>query len=179
VRVSDGATSWVQTLKLQEGAQANFMGNVVGDDGQSKREMIVNAVLAAGKPPPGLQYQIEVSGGRGSQLPMVQGQSDILLPPGARLTVLQCGNWTVEMSLDGGSAKAAPGPGSNYRVTGDVIGSKGKVRCRHLVRPGSQANSVDAGTRGGKKFGLILNTVAAASAKGVGLQYQLEYTAPG
>jgi hypothetical protein len=178
VRVSNGLSVFSQNLKLSDGQQANFVGPVSGG-----KTMIFNALLGDE-----LQYQLEVSDGRGSQSPMIQVQSSLHVRPGLGVAAAECGKWTVELSVDrpaalGRKKKAAAwddGGLGNYRLTADLDRGSARQRCGVVVAPGSQANVVDGFKRGGKKYGFIFNVLPAAAGAGqVSLQYQLEYTPVG
>jgi hypothetical protein len=179
VRVSNRLAVYSQALKISAGEQANFAGPASGG-----RSMIFNAVLGAAE----LQYQLEVSGGRGSEAPMIQVQGALRIRPGRGIVAAECGPWTVELSLDrpggpGGRKAAAAwddGGLGNYRLTADIDRGSARQRCSVAVAPGSQANVVDGFSRGGKRYGFIFNVLPAEAGPGkVGLQYQLEYTPAG
>ena len=185
VRVSNGISVFFQTVKLSVDQPASFVGPVSGG-----KSMIFNATLApaqAGRVD--LMYQLELSGGRGSQAPSIQSQSSLSLRPGVSIVAAQCGSWTVELSLDKpgtlGKKKAASavwddsGLG-NYRITADISRVSAHQRCWIVVSPDSDANVADRFTHGGRNYGFIFNVIpASAQAGGVNLQYQLEYTPVG
>lgn len=186
VRVSNGMSTFSQTVKLSDGQQANFVGPVAGG-----KSLIFNALLVADSGKTAqchLQYQLELSGGQGSQAPSLEVHSALDLRPGLSLTTAECGSWTAELSLDApgtlGKKKKAPAAwddagSGNYRITADVVRGSAHERCGVAVSPGAQANVVDGFTRGGKKYGFIFNVLPTAQAGGVNLQYQLEYTPVG
>ncbi|MCX5795352.1 MAG: hypothetical protein NTY77_07665 [Elusimicrobia bacterium] len=185
VRVSNGKTTFSQTVKLSDGQQANFVGPVAGG-----KSMIFNALLVTDRgqaAPYHLQYQLELSGGQGSQAPSLEVQSALDLRPGLSLITAECGSWTAELSLDAPGTlgkKKAPAAWDdaglgNYRLTVDVVRGSAQQRCAVTVAPGAQANVIDRFTREGKKHGFIFSVLPAARAGGVNLQYQLEYTPVG
>lgn len=183
-RISDGISVYHQTLKLSEDEQANFVGPASGG-----KSMIFNAVLGGARSGLSeLQFQIELSGGRGSEAPMVQVQSSLRLRPGSGVTAASCGKWTVDLSLDRpgsperrrSSSAWDDGGLGNYRLTADLDRGSARQRCSVAVAPQAQANVVDGFSRGGKKYGFIFNVLPAAAGAGkVGLQYQLEFTPAG
>lgn len=186
VRVSNGRATFSQMVKLSDGQQANFVGPAAGG-----KSLIFNALLLkdSGKTPQYyLQYQLEFSGGRGSQAPALEVQSALFFQPGLSLITAECGSWTAELSLDVpgtlGKKKKTPAAWDdaglgNYHISADVVRGSAHERCRVAVSPGAQANVVDGLTRGGKKHGFIFNVLPAAQAGGVSLQYQLDYTPVG
>ena len=186
VRVSNGIAVFSQTEKLSVGQAANFVGPVSGG-----KSMIFNTLLDMDSGKPGefkLQYQLELSGGRGSKSPTIQAQGTLRMRPGLSLIAVDCGSWTVELSLDkpgslGKKKKSAAWDDSglgNYRLTADLSRGSARQLCRVAVSPDSQFNVVDGFTRGQKKYGFIFNAMPVQAMAGVvKLQYQLEYTPVG
>jgi len=186
VRITSGKAVFTQTLKVSEGEQANFVGPATAANG-AQRRMIVNVVVGPGSAKSGvfdLQYQVELSGERGSADPSLQAQGSLSLRPGVAVTAVDCGSWTVALSLDGGKV---PGAGKaaafddaglgNRRVTADLSRGSARKLCRHVTSPGSQGNLVEGFSRGGRKYGFILNSLLAEQGTGgFTLQYQLEQT---
>jgi len=188
VRVSNGMAIYAQTVLISDGQQAQFMGPASGG-----KSMIFNGMLNADRVVPGqyqIEYQLELSGGQGSQAPFIQFQDSVFLRPRASLVTAECGSWTVELTLDapgtlGKKRKQAPAPWDdgglgNYRVTADVARGVVHQRCRIVAQPGSQSNLIDGFPGNGKINHFIFNTtLSAAQAGSVKLQYQLEYSPAG
>ena len=184
VRISHGKTTYAQTVRLSGESQANFSGPVTPKGGGAAGQLLVNAVLAPGSGKPrgfDLQFQVDLTLGRGGASPMTfQEQGEVAVTPGDAFTAAECGDWKVELALDAPAARPAPwggGAPGNYRLTAELGGAAGKVRCSQVVKPGDQSNLVDGGTRNGKKYGFILNSLLSPSGAGtVAIQYQLERT---
>ncbi|OGR80996.1 MAG: hypothetical protein A2X32_08625 [Elusimicrobia bacterium GWC2_64_44] len=177
-RVSNGRAAYRQTIRLTEGRQASHVGPLNG------KELILNALLLGGGEY-ALQYQLELSGGRGAQGRSVQVQSEVALKPGEPLTALECGPWTVVLTLDPSKetpAKAgkawSTGGLPNYRLTADLSSADSRQVCRLVSKAGVQSNAVDSIRQGEKKFGYILNSLFSASGGVFRLQYQVEHNAP-
>jgi hypothetical protein len=151
--------------------------------------MIVNLRLGSEAGKMAFSYQLELAGLKGKASPNLQVQGAVAIRPGSAVRILECGSWTMDFALDAEGKtdpKSQAGPWSdqglgNWRLTMDLAGGGGKVRCRHVIKPGSQGNIVDSTKRGGKKVLLILNHVLApaAGAGTASLEYQLEYTPAG
>lgn len=188
VRISDGKAVYTHAEKLVYGQQANYVGPAAGSLG-SRRTMIVNVLLGGTSAEPGwftLEYQLELSGGRGSPEPMVQAQGTLRMRAGARVTALECGAWTVELGLDAAPAKkkgpAAPfddGGLGNFRVTADLARGRSQLVCRHVIQAGTQGNVVEGFSRGGRKYGFIFNSLLQRDGGSFVLQYQLEQSPMG
>ena len=178
VRMSQGMRTYSHTMKLEDGAQANFVGKPDGNGGD--RNMIVNTMLSPAGAAFSMEIQLELAHADKTQT--FQVQTSVQMRPGEHLTQTECGDWKVELILDGKPGRAAAAKGAwtsggldNYRLTTDVASSGKQRRCRQVVKLGTQSNIVDSVTTGGRKRGCILNTVLAEpSAAGFGLQYQLE-----
>lgn len=177
VRVKGSEDTFVHSLRIGEASQANFTGGVRGRGG-STRQMIFNALLA--KAPSGefdVQHQIELSGGRGGAGPILQVQGEVGLSAGAPLTVVECGKWTVSLTVNPGGAKARGRPRDNYRVNAELNAAGARLRCRQVLRNATQGSVADGLVQTGRRFGLVLNSLPSVSATGAAsLQYQLAYT---
>ena len=188
VRIINKQSEYKQTLRITEGSQANYAGPVNALNGGSGRQIIFNALLTRDSEASDLLilgYQVELSGGPGSQGRSIQGQSEVAMRPGDRLTAIECGPWTVQLALD---AKEAGGKKTgdaawktaglpNYRLTANVSAGNSKQQCRLISKAGVQSNVVDSITEGGRKHGFILNSLLAPAKDGPGfsLQYQIEH----
>jgi hypothetical protein len=178
VRMTQGMRTYSHTMKLEDGAQANFVGKP--DGGGGDRNMIVNTVLSPAGAAYSMELQLELAHADKTQT--FQVQTSVQMRSGDHLTQTECGDWKVELILDGKPGRAAPAKGAwtsggldNYRLTTDVASSGKRRRCRQVVKLGTQSNIVDSATTDGRKRGFILNTVLAEpSAAGFGIQYQLE-----
>ncbi|MDD2805547.1 MAG: hypothetical protein PHV33_08335 [Elusimicrobiales bacterium] len=176
-RVTNGRAAYRQTIRLTEGRQASHVGPL------NDKELILNALLSGGGEY-ALQYQLELSGGRGAQGRSIQAQSEVALKPGEPLTALECGPWTVVLTLD--PSKAAPAKAGkawttgglpNYRLSADLSSGSSRQVCRLVSKAGVQANAVDSTRQGEKKYGFIMNSLFSASGGAFRLQYQLEHSA--
>ena len=173
-RVSFEGKTYRQSLRLAEGSQASFVGPT-GD-----KYMILNALLAAADGGYSLQYQLELSGGRGAQGRSVQLQAEAAVRPGEPLEALDCGPWKVSLALDPGRGPAKPGAAvKNYRLTADVDAAGARQACSLVSAAGSQSSVVDGIKQGDRKFGFILNALFSRDGGGWRLQYQLEQHPPG
>jgi len=184
VRVSKGPATYVQTLKVSQGLQASFVGPVSGG-----KSMVFNALLVGNPARPeqfNLQYQLELSGGRGSLAPSIQSQSALMMRPGVKVAAVECGAWVVDIGLDAAAPVKRPQDSAwdqaglgNYRLTAELSRGGARQRCRFLVAPDNQANVVE-GFGGAKKSGFILNAMPVrGQGTSVALQYQLEHTPAG
>ncbi len=181
VRVSDGKAVYLRTLSVETGKQTDYVGPV-SSFGAPGRMLLANVLLNEDKGF-GLQYQVELSGGKGSSDPVIQGQGEVSIRSGKSARVIECGVWTVEVSLDGtgtlGKKNKAkewnPGGSDNYRLTATVRGFNGRV-CRQIGRNRTQGNVVDGSVSGDRKFGFLMNSIVASGAGSgpVNLQYQVE-----
>ncbi len=171
VTVLHAREAFTHTLALREAQQATFTGQVRGTLGKPG-SMILNALLGGGG---ALQLQLELTR-PGAEPTTFQLQSEVELAPGAPVNAAECDGWTVTLKYAGPRTSARP---SNRRVSADLRRGTARVLCRQLLKPGTQANVVSGGTKGGKRFGYILNTLLAAEGAGYSLQYQLEHSPPG
>lgn len=172
-RVSFEGRTYRQSLRLTEGRQASFVGPTGG------KAMILNALLASGGDGYRLQYQLELSGGRGAQGRSLQLQSEAALRPGEQLETLACGPWKVALTLDPGARPEAGAPAPNYRLTADADAAGARQVCALLSLAGTQSNVVDGTRQGDRRFGFILNALFSRDGGGWRLQYQLEQHPPG
>lgn len=188
VRVSNGRTLYTQTLPITENSQSSHVGPVNASNGGPRMEMIFNGLLTRARDaaaPLILQYQVELTGGAGSQGRSIQGQGEAAMRPEKDITVIECGPWTVELVLDakkGAKKKAGntawdPAGLPNYRLTADVTAGGSKQRCALVSRAGSQSNVADSISQGGRKYGFILNGLftPAEGGRSFTLQYQIEH----
>lgn len=174
-RVASGGKVYRQTLKLTEGSQGNFVGPV------RDKEMILNGLLSRDGEGLVLQYQLELSGGRGAQGRSIQAQAEVALAPGRPLRALDCGPWSVTLTLDPAKAAAPkesaawdPAGLPNYRLSADLSSDGSGEVCRVVSRADAQSNAVDGILEGGRKFGFILNSLFTPGKDGFRLQYQVE-----
>lgn len=181
VRLTSGRSVFTQVLGAEEGRPASFSGRVAGTGG-AVRSLVVNASLSGSS----LEYQVELTGGRGSSLPSLQAQGTVLLRPGARLQALECGAWTLEFGLDAGRRKPAqipPKPDEdgldNERLSVELVNGRKPLKCRFVTKDNAQTNIVDSAVIGGRKSGFIFNGLLARRGGVFSLQYQLEDSRPG
>ncbi len=175
-RISYGSSVYKQVLRLTEGRQANHVGPLNG------KQVIVNGLLVGGADGLTLQYQLELTDGPERDGRSIQLQSEAVLRPGVPLAALDCGPWSVTLTLD--PVKAAPGKAGkawdpaglpNYRLTADVSAGGSRQVCKIVSKSGTQSNVVDGLRQGSRKFGFILNSLLTpAGGNGFRLQYQLE-----
>jgi len=190
VRISNGQSAYTQKVPVTEGSQGNFMGPVKAINAVPK-QLIFNGLLTRGSGAPGalnLQYQLELSGGPGSQGRSIQAQGELAIRPGDELAAIKCGPWTVTLGLDVKSAAkkkprdAAWNPAGlpNYRLTADMRAGGAKEQCGFISKAGAQSNMVDSIVQGGRKYGFILNGLFAPAGDGrsFSLQYQAELGSP-
>ncbi|MBI4801550.1 MAG: hypothetical protein HY796_03400 [Elusimicrobia bacterium] len=186
VRVSNGQSAYIQKIPITEGSQGNFLGPVKAPNSVPK-QMIFNGLLSRGggaESALNLQYQLELSSGRGSGGRSFQGQSEVVIRPGDELTVITCGPWTVTLGLDVKPGLKKPSRAGawnpaglpNYRLTADMRAGGSKQQCRLISKAGVQSNVADSIAQGGRKYGFILNALFAPSGNDgeFSLQYQLE-----
>lgn len=188
VRVSNGKAAYARTFKLSEGRQFGYTGPAKALNGGAGMQMIFNGILAPGRDKTGmlrLQYQVELAGGRGSQGRSIQGQSEVAIRPGDRLTAIACGPWTVEIGLAGKKA-AGENPDEtvpsrtalqNYRLTADISAGNSRQQCGFIALAGVQSSVSDSIMEAGRKYGLIFAGLFAPSGgdRGFSLQYQTDY----
>ena len=190
VRVSNGMGTYSRTLRITDNNEQIAFQGPVG----SGKTMIFNALMnpVAGKAAQyRLEYQLELSGGQGSQAPVIRLSNQVDLRPAVNIVAVECGAWTVELTLDGlgtlgsGKKKAASAAWDdaglgNYRITADVTRVGGHERCRSVVAPGSMADVSDRISMSGKSFGLNFQGAATAAQTGtVDLQFELGYAPVG
>ncbi len=175
VRIFKGQAEYTQVLQAQEDRQLSFVGPA-GD-----KEMIFNGLLARAEDPAhfSLQYQLELSDGRGAGGRSIQGQGEVALWAGSNMTVLESGPWAVRIALDAKkNAKRTPWNEKglpNYRLTADVYAGTYKQSCRLTTKAGIQSNVTD-GMRGAHKTGFIFTAYLKPgdTAGSFDLQYQIE-----
>ena len=177
VRMTHGTKIYSHAMNLEEGAQANFSGKP--DGGGADRNMIVNITLTRAGAAFSLALQLEL--GRVDKSRTFQAQTSVEMRSGDHLTQSECGDWKVEIILDGKPGQAAPARGAwtsggleNYRLTTDLTAAGKSRRCRQIVKSGAQSNIVDSVMTNEGNRGFILNALVAPGAGGFALQYQLE-----
>ena len=180
VRISEGKHVYSHAMKIEEGGQVNYVGKPDGGEG---RNMIVNMVLARAGARFRLEFQVELA--RADKSRSFQQQTAVEMRAGQSLTALECGDWKVEVVLDGKPGGAAPAGAewspaglANYRLTTDLAVPAARRRCRQVMMgAGTQSNIVDSMTKDGRREDFILNSVLADPRGGAfDLQYRLKQT---
>ncbi len=148
VSVSYGRVVYKRKFRISEGHQFSYVGSV------GTKGMIFNALIdrnRSNKKLICLEYQLEVSPGKMKSGRSIQAQSEIYMRPQERLTVLECGPWSVEFSLDvvgnkrrkEGKVKRKHFGVSNYRISTKLIAGMKRRSCRFLSALGIQSSIVD------------------------------------
>jgi class 3 adenylate cyclase len=182
VRVADGSATFIQTVVVSEGRQGNFVGPIVSPDGRARRQTTFNVQMEPEKSGSGdldVTYQLDVSGEAPDGTPWIKVQGEVALRPGGGLTTVECGRWTIGLSLDdsgAGRAGEAAG-GDDYRVTAELTKDGAKTRCREVLKLGAQGNVESGVARADKKPRFTFNHALTPLAGGdsVNIEYQLEY----
>jgi hypothetical protein len=167
---SRGEDVFEHSLKVEENAQANFMGSVSSKDGESTRRMILNVVMGElTNGAANLDYQAELTDSMGGTF---QAQSALEVGPGNAIkAAAQCGGWSLKISVLG---RKAPIPAANHRLTAE----SGQTKCSGAVKTGAQMNIVSAAVMGGRKSGTVFVAVAGPG-KGGALDVQWQFQGAG
>jgi len=182
VRISNSQAAYTQTVSIAEDRLFNHVGPV------NNKQMLINGLLTRDNGIQGLlllQYQLELSGGPGSQGRAIQVQNEVAIRPGDHLTTLECGPWTVKLALDAKGAEEKKSRGAawspaglpNYRLTTKVSGGGSVQLCKLISRAGVQSGVTDSIQQGTRKYGFIINSLftPADDGQGFSLHYQLEH----
>ena len=178
-----GAKTFAQTVSVAEGRKGSFVGAMMTEDGKDQRRSIFNVEISTVEGEPDafdVAYQLDLAADPADASSALKVQGDVALRRGGGATTVECGPWTVNLALDGGS----PSPGGaadatrlgNYRLSAELSKGRENARCRQTLKLGSQGNVVE-GARDEKGSSLAFNAVAtpSANAGAVDVAFQLEY----
>jgi hypothetical protein len=177
VRMTQGTRTYSHTMNLEEGARARFIGK---PDGAEDRKMVVNTALERAGAAFSLDIQLELA--RADESQSFQVQTSVLMRPGQSLSQAECGDWKVELILDGKPGSSAPAKAAwtsggleNYRLTTALAAPAANLHCRQVMKPGMQAGVAESKKTDGHVRGYVLHAVLARARDGsFSLQYRLE-----
>jgi len=165
VVVSKGGESYSRTVRVEEGSNAESAGKVNGMD------MTVKASLSTQKKRQLIEFLIEVS--QPDRNRWIQLMTGAKVRRGDRVRLLECGEWTVDMTYDASPGVPAWRPqDGNHRFTA-VLGDR---TCRLVQDAGSQASILDTTRRDGEPpKGFHLNASLSIGENGAPGSFELQY----
>ncbi len=177
VRVTNKGRLYSRTFKLEESRQLTPSGLV--KDSNFKFNGRISSLSAESAR---LEYQLEISGERGSDGRLLQAQGALTMAPNSKILVLDCGPWAASFTLDRKKKRRLAGypgfmPGlDNYRLTIKSETGGNVENCRLVTELGEPVNIVDSVIEGDTRYGFIFNGLLSPYGKGsaFNLQYQAE-----
>ncbi|MBI5882289.1 MAG: hypothetical protein HZB91_04210 [Elusimicrobia bacterium] len=158
-----GRKTFKKVIRLNEDADRYGLGTFTRPP-EPAQELKFDAVIwPAGGRALSVKYRIGLFvPRRNGQDPIQMNDSGTVeISSGSRVTVAECGDWKVALTIDGGAAATAwDAPAtSNYRLTADASGHRWRQTCRHVGTPDDGINITVGHFVNGRQdvFGMIVD----------------------